>query len=110
MLLIAEYIVVFAGMPEKMIPIHCPLCCDQPFEDQQSLFFHLRALRNNLFCTICSDRFDTFENLISHLSRKCNGPKSLDAKRKCLLSINLNQGVSNTKFVKRSMCIINIAN
>lgn len=105
MLLIAEYIVVFAGMPEKMIPIHCPLCCDQPFEDQQSLFFHLRALRNNLFCTICSDRFDTLENLISHLSRKCNGPKSLDAKRKCLLSINLNQGVSNTKFVINVLCV-----
>ncbi|XP_054268569.1 uncharacterized protein LOC128990275 isoform X2 [Macrosteles quadrilineatus] len=72
-----------------MIPIHCPLCCDQPFDDQDALFHHLRSLRNNLFCPICSERFSSLDLLIKHLSRKCDGPLSpREAKRKCLYNQN----------------------
>ncbi|KAG8258710.1 hypothetical protein J6590_025876 [Homalodisca vitripennis] len=88
----------------KMIPVYCPLCCDQPFEDQQTLFFHLRGLRNNLFCPICSERFSSLEYLIGHLGRKCNGPLSPpEAKRKRLSSSKCSDGEPTQSSVDSSV-------
>lgn len=101
-----------------MVVVHCPLCCDQPFEDQQALFFHLRGLRNNLYCPICSERFTTLELLINHLSKKCQGPNSpAEAKRRCLSNISScdNSGdegklaFKNNVFVLFVTCAVNVS-
>ncbi|CAD6217114.1 GSCOCG00004676001-RA-CDS [Cotesia congregata] len=55
--------------------IMCPMCCNETFDNLQSLREHLLSMTNNLYCPGCSQRYDTMDDLIQHLE-KCTDDDS----------------------------------
>ncbi|PSN56015.1 hypothetical protein C0J52_13722 [Blattella germanica] len=56
----------------------CPLCCDEIFENQLLLSYHLLSIADNLFCTECNQRFDDIRQFAQHLDGMCGKEKNED--------------------------------
>lgn len=53
------------------LQLECPLCCNEIFEDKQSLKYHLLSFVDNIICPACDKRCQTVLDLAEHLGNDC---------------------------------------
>ncbi|XP_063228122.1 uncharacterized protein LOC134534063 isoform X2 [Bacillus rossius redtenbacheri] len=61
--------------------LRCPMCCKRKFKTQTSLKFHILSYMYNIFCTLCSKRVGTLQELIDHLDDGCEKAYSASFER-----------------------------
>lgn len=53
------------------LQLECPLCCNDTFDDIQSLKYHLLSIIDNILCPACGERCETILELAEHIDKDC---------------------------------------
>lgn len=58
------------------------MCYNDSFPSQETLKFHLLDVIGNIFCSVCTKKFDDIISLANHLEDGCDGNSTFQPENK----------------------------